>query len=277
MSCPHCGRNFSSKRNLEYHLTNKVCLKLSKKCEKCGHIFTSKTMLKYHIENSVCEKKVEKRKITLKKEFIENYKEYTKDELLLELAETKGELKALKENPRNINNIQHQQNNVVIFPSAYGKEDINYICKKLGDILGPLVKYQTFDSIRCLSEKIHTNKQLPEYHNVYTTSEKSSFALISDGERFRNRPKKNVIDQIIEDKRAMLNEYVDSNGEQLGELVLEKYEKYQDKLDSDPIFRRQLELEIGGLLLDMKAIIANDEKTRNLLQKVDEGNFELDS
>ena len=75
----------------------------------------------------------------------------------------------------------------------------------------------------------------------------------------------------------MLNTYVDSNELQLGKQVLDKYDKYQDKLDSDPVFRRNLELEIGGLLLDMKEIIANDEKTRRLLQKVDEGHFELDS
>jgi len=86
-----------------------------------------------------------------------------------------------------------------------------------------------------------------------------------------------VIDQIIENKRTILNEYVDSNEEHLGKKVLDKYEKYQNRLDSDSSFRRNLELEIAGLLLDMKAIIADDEKTRKLLQKVDEGNFELDS
>jgi len=61
----------------------------------------------------------------------------------------------------------------------------------------------------------------------------------------------------------------------LGEKVLQKYEQYQDRIDEDMEFRKNLELEIGGMLLDMKAIIANDEKTRQLLDKVNDGEFDL--
>lgn len=270
MSCQNCNRTFSSEKNLKYHIEHNVCQKSNKKCEKCGHIFTSKTMLKYHIEHNVCNIKI-KPKITLKKELTEKYKDYSKEELILKVANLEGQNQALIENPRNVNN------NILVFPSAYGKEDINMICKKMGDILGPLIKYHTSNSIPYLFEKMHTTKQLPEYHNVYTTSEKSNFALVSDGEKFRNRPKRTVIDQIIEDKKEILSTYVDKNDEQLGEAVLSKYEEYHDKVESDPTFRRNLEMEIGGLLLDMKAIIADDDKTRRLLKKVDEGNFELDA
>jgi hypothetical protein len=147
--------------------------------------------------------------------------------------------------------------------------------QKIGDIIGPLLKYDTNNSIPSLFEKIHTAKQLPEYHNIYTTSEKSNFALVSDGTTFKNRPKKTVIDQIIGDKMELLTGYINENGEQLGGEVQDKYEKYQERLD-EPEFRRKLGLEIGGLLLDMKAIIADDERTRRLLKKVDEGDFELD-
>jgi len=41
-------------------------------------------------------------------------------------------------------------------------------------------------------------------------------------------------------------------------------------------FRKKLETEIGCLLLNMKSVIANDEQTRKLLEKVDQGKFELD-
>ena len=268
--CEYCHNSFARKSNLQYHLNKKVCRKYE--CSNCHKAFKSNDGLEYHVENKVCEKKTEKRKITLRKEFVEKYNDYSKEELLYELAETEGKYKSLQENPQNIHNIQ----NNIVFPIAYGKEDIDYICQKFGDILGPLVIKKPFQSIPCLFEHIHKNKQLPEYHNIYTTSEKSAYALISDGENFNNRPKKTVIDQIIEDKRSILNNYIDDKEKELGKQVLSKYEKYQDKLDSDPAFRRNLELEIGGLLLDMKSIIANDEKTRRLLKKVDEGNLELD-
>ena len=97
--------------------------------------------------------------------------------------------------------------------------------------------------------------------------------MISDGKVFKHQPK-NVIDQIIESKRLILREYVDTNGDQLGEKVLQKYERYTDLLDEDVEFRKNLELEIGGMLLDMKAIIANDEKTRQLLDKVNDGDLD---
>ena len=57
--------------------------------------------------------------------------------------------------------------------------------------------------------------------------------------------------------------------------LLKKYDKYQDQIDTDTEFRKGLEMEIGGLLLDMKAVIANDEKTRHLLEKVEDNDFEL--
>jgi hypothetical protein len=78
-----------------------------------------------------------------------------------------------------------------------------------------------------------------------------------------------VIEEIIESKRSILNNYVDKNGDQLGEKVLKKYERYQERIDDDSEFRKDIETEIGGLLLNMKSVIANDEKTRKLFEKLD--------
>lgn len=76
-------------------------------------------------------------------------------------------------------------------------------------------------------------------------------------------------------KRSILNQYVVEHNEQLGEEVLNKYEKYQEQIDNNSKFRKMLEIEIGGLLLDMKSVIASDEKTRQLLDKVNDGQYEL--
>ena len=124
--------------------------------------------------------------------------------------------------------------------------------------------------------QIHNNQKIPEYHNVYISSERSNYAMVSDGESFKYINKKTIIDQIIEDKRSILNQYIDDNGEQLGEKVLAKYDKYQNQIDENSEFRKDLEVEIGGLLLDMKSVIANDDKTRQLLDKVNDGQYDLD-
>jgi hypothetical protein len=52
-----------------------------------------------------------KKKILLKKELLNQYSDYTKEELLVELADLKGENRALKEHPQVQNNIEKQQIN----------------------------------------------------------------------------------------------------------------------------------------------------------------------
>ena len=200
----------------------------------------------------------------------------SKDEIITQLEETKdklskmeGKYESLVENPQSVNN------NIIIFPREFGTENIKVIEGKLGDILSHTIKQHTFKSIPMLFNQIHNNEKLPEYHNVYVASERSSYAMVSNGKKFEYKPKKTIIDQIIEDKRSILNKYVDENGEMLGERVLRKYDKYQDQLDENQEFRKELEIEIGGLLLNMKSVIADDEKTRRLLNKIDEGNFEM--
>ena len=269
MECPSCNKSFTSQKNLCYHISNNVCQKFNQKnCPLCGHVFSTIQMCKYHVTHNVCQKK-SKPKIVLKLKG--SCMDMSKDELIIKVAQLEGENKALKENPQHINST----NNFILFPTAYGKEDLAYIQQKLGDILEPLVKGRPSKCIPTLFNTIHNNKQLPEYHNVYTPSERSSYAMVSNGESFTHVPKKTIIDKIIEDKRSLLNDYVDKN-ERLGDKVLKKYEMYQDQLDSDNSeIRKTLELEIGGLLLDMKSVIAKDEKTRNLLDKVSEGDFVL--
>ena len=273
MNCELCGKSFTSKYSLEYHITHNVCTKHIVKCSKCGKTLSS-TSLPYHLKNNVCAKQKEKFKLKLKTK--QTYDHMSKDEIINqlehELSKMVGKYESLKENPQNINT----NNNIIIFPKEFGKEDMDLIKNKLGDILGPMIKNHPRKSIPILFNKIHNNDQLPEYHNVYISSERSNYAMVSDGKSFKYKPKKSIIDQIIEDKRSLLNQYIDDNGDQLGEKVLSKYEKYQDEIDDNSTFRKELEVEIGGLLLDMKSVIANDEKTRKLLDKVNEGQYELD-
>lgn len=262
--CSDCGKLLSSKSRLTYHISNQVCKRPDRICATCHKTFKNKQGLLYHQTHQVCHNG----KIHLKLK--DKFDQMTREELITELAQMKGKYESLRENPQTVNNL-------VIFPHAFGQEDIHRVQEKLGggDFLGNLITHHTFTCIPQLFTKIHNNKQLPEYHNVYSNSEHSRFVMVSDGESFKYRPKKTIIDQIIEDKRSLLNEYMDSKGEQLGDRVLKKYERYSDQIDGDPEFRKNLEIELGGLLLDMKSVIANDERTRRLLDKIDKGDFEL--
>ena len=289
-TCSLCHKILSGQTSFKYHVDNKVCQKPNKKlCQHCLRLFATPQMCKYHIDHNVCGWENKNKtdcssitpKITIRLKTKQQYEHMSEEELIDQLEQTQDKLeqthdelikikekyKSLKENPQNINN----NNNIIVFPSAFGNEDMDLIKNKLGDILGPMIKNHPRKSIPILFNKIHNNDQLPEYHNVYISSERSSYAMVSDGKSFNYKPKKTIIDQIIEDKRSLLNQYIDDNGDQLGEKVLSKYEKYQDEIDD-----KELEAEIGRLLLNMKSVIANDEKTRKLLEKVNEGQYDFD-
>jgi hypothetical protein len=274
--CSQCCRDFSSQRRLDYHIQRKVCLKKQngKKCPSCDKLFQSKQSCQYHIEHKVCQGKTPVSPTPsneslpppeMKSEDDNILTTMTKAEIYKAFTHLQGKYESLKENPQYINT------NIIVFPDAFGKEDIDKIRQKLGDVCRMVLKNHATDSIPKLFDKIHKSDELPEYHNVYATSERSNYALVSDGKKFEYRPKKTVIDEIIESKRSILNTYIDVNGDQLGEKVLRAYERYQDRIDDDPEFRKTLEIEIGSMLLNMKSVIANDEKTRNLLDKVSEG------
>lgn len=282
--CHVCYKVLSGQTSFKYHVDNKVCQKTNKKlCQHCLRLFATPQMCKYHVNNNVCGWKNKSdhssttSKIVIKLKAKQHYDYMSKEEIIDQLEETQdklvkmeGKYESLKENPQNIHNI-------IIFPKEFGKEDMEIIKKKLGDVLGHTIKQHPFRSIPILFNQIHNNDKLPEYHNVFVSSERSNYAMVSNGKMFEYKPKKTIIDQIIEDKRSILNQYIDDNGEMLGEKVLQKYEKYQDQIDENHEFRKNLEIEIGGLLLNMKSVIANDEKTRRLLDKINEGDFELDS
>jgi hypothetical protein len=103
----------------------------------------------------------------------------SKEELLTKVAVLEGKLKVLSENPKTVTN--NVSNNIIVFPKEFGKEDMAYIHQKLGDVIRPLIEDHTFTSIPRLFNQIHSNKKLPEYHNIYLPNERSNYALVSDG------------------------------------------------------------------------------------------------
>lgn len=268
--CQECHKTFTSKNACNYHIENKVCQKHIHKCSHCCQVFKCKKGLKYHIDHNVCANLPQSERV-----IAPTYDNMSRQELIIKVAHLEGENQALKEHPQSIN--QNINQNIVVFPTAFGKEDMDHIRQKLGDIIEPLISNHVFQSIPNLFNAIHNNDKLPEYHNVYINSERSGYALVSDGHGFKHKLKNTIIDQIIEDKRSILNAYVDKNGDQLGRKILKCYERYTDSLDTNKDDRKKLEGEIGGLLLDMKSVIANDEKTRQLMDQVDEGKYVLES
>ena len=101
------------------------------------------------------------------------------------------------------------------------------------------------------------------------TNKKSPYAQISNGEKYIHAPKKQVISQLIDNKKSLLQEYVDKNGDQYGQRVLKRYQNYLDLLDGDKETVKDLETEIACMLINISDIIGSDQWSQNLLNDLE--------
>ena len=142
---------------------------------------------------------------------------------------------------------------------------MGYIQQKVGDIMGIVQRCLT-QRIPKLFTSIHNNPKLPEYHNVYLSRERDTHVHISNGESFVHAPKKMVIEQIIEDNRESISRYLETHIDQLGHHLHDRYEDYQDSLDTNKDgMRKDLQKQIESLLLDMKDVVERDKKEQRIL------------
>lgn len=65
MNCNLCGKSFTCKYSLEYHISHKVCTKHIVTSTTCGKTLSS-TSMPYHLKNNVCLKQKGKFRIKLK-------------------------------------------------------------------------------------------------------------------------------------------------------------------------------------------------------------------
>lgn len=285
LMCPDCYRIFDRKTGLDYHLSHKVCEKSKdKECPKCHKVLSSRQMCQYHVLHEVCGNSsiANKTKIPLKLKpqvstsTLLPTREPTKEELLIKVAMLEAQNKILCEHPQTI--IQQTIN--YNFPHAFGTEDIHRILSKKPSLLHDAITKHTDRSVEYMTEQIHCdNDVFPEYANVYLRGRKSQFALVSNGKCFQNKPQKRIIDQIIENTISMLQTYIDYNGEKIGQRIIDKYEKYQDLVEEPSEHekkserRKDLEIEIAGLLLDMRPIIEENPTIKRMLDQLEEGSY----
>lgn len=265
--CELCGKTFSSPSRLTYHLSNNVCQKHDKSCPLCGKIFRSKQNCQYHVENNVClnrEKsnvptQTPKPKLTLKLK----YEGLTKEELIIKLSEMEGKYTSLKENPQTV----HNTNQIIIVPPAFLLMD-NYqqLTKQLPNLLHKALSQHPANFISYLIKETNCNPNLPLYNSVKITNKKDPFAQVSDGDKFIYASKKKIITQLIENKRQILQEYVDNNGDKYGEKILKRYQNYVDFLDDDKEAQKELEVDIICMLLNVSDLIGSDEWSKKLLE-----------
>jgi hypothetical protein len=117
-------------------------------------------------------------------------------------------------------------------------------------------------SIEELQEKLtESTRQLTEMTEKYNT-------LKENLQRRIYAPKKKIIEELIENKRSLLQQYVDDNGDKYGEKILRRYQNYVDALDDehDTEEKKDLEIEIICMLLNVSEVVGSDDWSKKLLE-----------
>ena len=220
-------------------------------CTLCGKNFTRKANLTYHLDKKVCTKKIQ---FPIKKD--------VNQELLEENLRLKGENKALRENPQTVNNTKI---NIVVPPAFLSVDNYQELLRIAPNLLHNAISKHATDGVSFLIKQINCNPKLPLYNSLKITNQQSPFVQVSDGTKFTYMVKKQAIAALIENKRHILQEYVDNHGDKYGEKILKKYQNYVDALDSNEEAQKDLELEVICMLLNVSEIIGSDDWTQKLL------------
>ena len=236
--------------NIKEHIINSESLNdylNDNKCVYCNLQFTCKASVIRHFKGRCKEKnKIEKQKEEIfdKLKLLENENKSVKEQNieLKEIIKDMGEkfsylIKNIQDiNPSTIdNNIQNnilnnihngnniQQNFTLI---SYGKEDISQFDQKA--LLNSINK--VYSAPLYLTDEIHFNEKFPEYHNIYIPSMKEKYAMKYFDGRWNLVDRDNLIDQIYEDKKTLVDENLNKF---VNNLTRSKRERLEEWIESE--------------------------------------------
>lgn len=263
--CPQCHTFFNAKHHLTYHITHHVCAK-KKLCSQCGQNFSSEQRLQYHIKHEVCQRRKLKLQLKTKPKLVLKSKPHIDPDepnLEIKLAKLEGRLESLERYPRQI--IKRQVNNIIVPPAFLQLDNIEMLEKLNPGLINETIQNHTTDFICHLIKETNCNPELPICHSIRVTNSKSKYAQISNGNQYIKVPKKRVIEDLIENKKHIIQSYIDEHGDKYGEKILSRYQRYMDLLDDDTETQKFLEDEIACMLMNISAVIMTDEWSKKLM------------
>jgi hypothetical protein len=153
-----------------------------------------------------------------------------------------------------INNTLNQQNNIVMVGN--GKENLKKLTKN--DYLKVLNK--GYSAANALTELMHFNKNLPEFHNVYISSMKEKYGMIYDGKTWNLINKNDLIDMLYYDKKEIIDEKFDEFYNSLSKTKKDALERWfnDDKSDNKSIDKIKDKIKL--LLYNKRHIPINTRK-----------------
>jgi Txe/YoeB family toxin of Txe-Axe toxin-antitoxin module len=185
-------------------------------------------------------------------------------------AQLEGEIKSLKENSQTVNNnITNTNSNatkIIVPPEFLQADTYDNISRRLPNLLHEALFEHPANFITFLIKETNCNPDRPLYNSIKLTNNEDSFLQISNGKKYIYATKQSTISQLIGNKKDMLRQYVDINGDKYGQKILKKYQNYVDFLDDDKNAQKNLEVDIICMLLNISDVIGSDEWSKKLLE-----------
>lgn len=278
-SCMYCDSVFVNKSNLNRHVkkyhVGQMTVNKSKEiknkfqkdnmCCFCKKKLANKSNLNRH-QKGCKMKQVSEERETIYKTLLDKLEEQEK--VNMEIVNANNQLKAQNDklmvtiNNGTINNTTNQTvNNNTINNNygdrivAFGKEDLTRIsdevCKR---IIGT-----GFFCVPNLVDHVHFNKDIPEYHNVYIPNKKEKYAMTFDGNFWQLENRDEVINKLIEDKQAFLEEQFYEFIETLSESARRKFNKFLEQCGEEAVKERMFNA-IKMILYNKKHFIIDSRR-----------------
>ena len=237
--CNFCGKNFSRKYNLNRHIDDYCKIKKQQDSEKEG-IFQQllDKMNKLEEQNKQLQNEIQNIRSTKN---INN-----------------GLINNNKNNNNNINSHNTiNNNNIEIKLLAFGNEDLSYITdNRYKNIIN-----KGFKSIQEFVTNIHFNKNNPQNHNVYISNMRDNCAMVYDGDKWELRDRTDILDDMYESKRDILEDKFDELLNDLPKHAINKFSRFLNDQQDDKVIKN-IKKDIKFILYNNKKI---PEETRRLL------------
>lgn len=278
-TCPYCEKIFSSVARCVYHVDNNVCKKQqAKKEEILRKIFgKGSDTSKINVDNikpegsdikpldcNITPERV-KIKLTMKPKIEARDEEFAK--MAEELAKTKEallksrvEVETLRSLPPTINN-----NLTIIAPPMKKTDTYQSMMRHMPKLLEKALLKHPGNCILFLIKNTICNPEYPIFNSVKITNKKDPFALISNGIKYEHINKKNVVEDIIESKRSLIQTFIDEDGGKFDEKKVALCQDYMESIDDkDSDMSKDLSNRILCALMDISTVIGTPQWAQKL-------------